>query len=57
MIYCQIHSCKRHADFELYNKPVCNFHGQQIQKLKKENPQMFINWKSPLKKESRFFIS
>jgi hypothetical protein len=47
-MYCQIHLCKRKADFNLYDrKPVCNFHGQIIIKLKRENPQAFIHWKDP----------
>ncbi len=33
------------ADFELYNKPICNIHGQFIIKLKQQNPQAFIKWK------------
>lgn len=47
-MYCQIKNCKRKADFNLYDhKPVCNTHGQFILKLKRENPQAFINWKNP----------
>jgi hypothetical protein len=34
------------ADFQIYNKPVCNTHGQIIIKLKRDNPQAFINWKT-----------
>gem|GEM_PF-3148146 len=47
MTYCQIHKCRRKADFAAYNKPVCNIHGQFILKLKRENPQAFIKWKDP----------
>ena len=43
--WCQISKCSRRADFALYNKPVCNFHGFKIQEVKRANPQAFINWK------------
>jgi hypothetical protein len=43
--YCQISKCPKKADFRIYNKPVCTFHGQKILELKRGNPQAFINWK------------
>lgn len=42
---CQVHKCTRLADFDLYDKSVCNQHGQEIRRLKFLNPQTFIKWK------------